>query len=248
LNERSNTYDLFILAVTLIAVVVLLILWLPGIDPETKVVAYALDSVLSLIFLADFIHCLRHAPARGQYFKRRGWMDLLGSVPVIPILRLLRLARAAQIVNVMRQLSRREKRQIIRGDIAHTTFWTTLFLTILLVALASLLIMQVESTAPQANILSGRDALWWAVVTVATVGYGDKVPVTDNGRLLGSGLMIIGVLFVSVLTSYVTTTLFILRAQSQTQSNDRDDRPMVRRLAQIEKEMATIRQLLEEKK
>ncbi|UCC53270.1 MAG: potassium channel family protein, partial [Anaerolineaceae bacterium] len=211
-----KAYDLFILAVTLLALIVLLIFWLPGIDAETKVVAFALDTILSIIFLADFTYCLRRAPDRWHYFKRRGWMDLIGSVPVLPVLRFLRLARAAQIVHSLRQQDRPGVRRILRTDIARTTFWITLYLTILLLAAASLLIIQVESASAEANIVSGQDALWWSVVTIATVGYGDRVPVTDSGRILGSALMVIGVLFVSVLTSYVTTALFILRAQRQT--------------------------------
>ncbi|UCC52871.1 MAG: two pore domain potassium channel family protein, partial [Anaerolineaceae bacterium] len=73
-----------------------------------------------------------------------------------------------------------------------------------------------------------------------------RVPVTDSGRILGSALMVIGVLFVSVMTSYVTTALFILRAQRQTKPDDSEDKPLMLRLGQIEEDLAAVRRLLEE--
>jgi voltage-gated potassium channel len=99
--------------------------------------------------------------------------------------------------------------------------------------------------AVDATITSSGDALWWAISTVATVGYGDVVPVTDNGRRLGAILMTLGVMFVSVLTSYITTKLFILKAQTKPKIDEKN-RPIMQRFDQLEQELAEMKQLLAE--
>jgi voltage-gated potassium channel len=63
-------------------------------------------------------------------------------------------------------------------------------------------------------------AVWWAVVTLATVGYGDVVPTTAWGRIVGSGVIILGVTFLSFLTATVTS-YFVSAEQEETNSRDR---------------------------
>ena len=55
------------------------------------------------------------------------------------------------------------------------------------------------------SILTIGDALWWAVVTTTTVGYGDVSPVTGEGRLIAVGLMIVGIGFLGVFTATITS-------------------------------------------
>jgi voltage-gated potassium channel len=90
-----------------------------------------------------------------------------------------------------------------------------------LLTITSLLIVPVEGESPNAQIINSSDAIWWSIVTITTVGYGDLVPVTDTGRLLASSLMTLGVALVSVITSYVTTSL-ILRGDKE--ENERRER------------------------
>ena len=65
------------------------------------------------------------------------------------------------------------------------------------------------------------DACWWALQTVSTVGYGDTVPVTAGGRLIGAALMLLGVAFVPAVTSIIVA---ILVAQFQQRAGRRADR------------------------
>lgn len=67
------------------------------------------------------------------------------------------------------------------------------------------------------------DAAWWAIVTVATVGYGDIVPTTTTGRLVGSVLIVFGVTFLSFLTA-VVTSLFVSTDQERSAAEDREHR------------------------
>ena len=70
---------------------------------------------------------------------------------------------------------------------------TVSFVSILLVVFASVAVLQFEPLAENSNIRSPQDALWWAYVTITTVGYGDRFPVTPEGRLIGGALMTAGV-------------------------------------------------------
>jgi voltage-gated potassium channel len=70
------------------------------------------------------------------------------------------------------------------------------------------LVFWAESSAPDANIKSFADSLWWGVVTFLTIGYGDRFPVTTLGRLLAVTLMFGGVLVISLLTARISTVFF----------------------------------------
>ncbi len=67
--------------------------------------------------------------------------------------------------------------------------------------------LQFESRAPNANILTGGEALWWSVVTITTVGYGDFYPVTDLGRLVAVFVMFAGVGIIGALASILASLL-----------------------------------------
>jgi voltage-gated potassium channel len=83
-----------------------------------------------------------------------------------------------------------------------------------------------------------RDALWWAIVTVTTVGYGDIVPTSTEGRLVGSLLMIAGVSAIPITTSLVVS-VFVARAQAQQRKRDTEERDeLITRLERIEQAIA----------
>jgi voltage-gated potassium channel len=83
------------------------------------------------------------------------------------------------------------------------------------------------------------DGVWWAIVTLATVGYGDIVPTTPWGRLIGSVVIVVGVTFLSFLTATVTS-LFVSTAQEE-----KDARSEARRVADREEVISALRQIEE---
>ena len=80
---------------------------------------------------------------------------------------------------------------------------TLLLLGILVLEFGSLGILRVEQHAPGANITAASDALWYVVVTISTVGYGDQFPVTNEGRILGAGIIVVGVGIFGTFTGYL---------------------------------------------
>ena len=103
------------------------------------------------------------------------------------------------------------------------------FVALTLAAVAALVEWAVDP-----GIGSFRDSLWWAIVTVTTVGYGDVVPTSTAGRLVGALLMLAGVSAIPIATSLVVS-VFISRLQAQQHAQDAEERQdLVERLDRIE--------------
>ena len=100
-----------------------------------------------------------------------------------------------------------------------TTLASILLLMVILLTIGSSLMLFVESKAPEANIQTGGDAMWWALVTISTVGYGDHFPVTNAGKILASGLIICGVgifgMISGLITSLITSPTEIQKKRSE---------------------------------
>mgnify|MGYP001293428771 CR=1 FL=1 len=77
-------------------------------------------------------------------------------------------------------------------------------LAVLMVIFSSVAILQVEDD-PASNIKTAEDAIWWAYVTITTVGYGDKYPVTTEGRIIAAFLMTTGVGLFGTFTGFVAS-------------------------------------------
>lgn len=80
-----------------------------------------------------------------------------------------------------------------------------LYLTILVVTFGAALVLSAERPYPGSNIHTYGEAVWWASVTVATVGYGDYVPVSPTGRLLATLMLVNGVVVISVMTASISS-------------------------------------------
>ena len=80
-------------------------------------------------------------------------------------------------------------------------------LAVVAVGLGSVAVLDVERGDSDANITTFGDALWWATTTVTTVGYGDRLPVTLEGRVIAFALMVVGISLVGVVTASVAAWL-----------------------------------------
>ena len=159
----------------------------------------------------------------------------MSSIPAVGFVRWGRAARAARILRVLRGVrSYRTLGGFILARRAQSALLAAILVTILSTVFCAIAVLQLERDGG-GNIATGIDALWWAVVTVATVGYGDRVPITPEGRLFALGLMVVGVALFSTVTAFIASWFMAPEEDEQ----DRE-------LAAIRQELSVIRGMLEE--
>jgi voltage-gated potassium channel len=169
------------------------------------------------ILVVDIVVRLALADERLHYLVRH-WYDVL--MIALPLLRPLRLLRLIPLLSV---LNRRAKIRL-RGRIA-------IYLAggaSLLAFCAAIAVLDAERSSPDANITDFGDAIWWAGSTMATVGYGDRYPVTGIGRLVGFGLMIGGIALLGTVIAMLASW-FVESVQAEKQPAE-DLQATVRRL------------------
>src|SRR5512139_2426894 len=216
-RKHSNAYNIFILVLTVLSLAVMVVMLLP-ISEATLHLLSVYDNLICVIFLIDFFLNLRGAPKKSDYFiKERGWLDLLGSIPSLgwvsnagKYVGLLRLARLSRLARIMRLLKGENRKTLIKDILENRSRYATfltILLTILVLTVASVLVLQFESKSPDAKITTGGDALWYSIVTITTVGYGDYYPVTMAGRITAMFIMFMGVGIIGALASILASLL-----------------------------------------
>lgn len=205
IQEAARPYELFMLILSILALVAIAMNTFNLINDEGKIILDWADIFVCVLFFIDFLINLYRAPKRLRYFFTWGWIDLLSSIPTIDILRFGRVARILRVFRLIRAL---KAAKIIAAFIldkrGESAFLAATLLSILLVTISSIAILQLE-TVHDSNIKGASDAVWWSLVTLTTVGYGDRFPVTDEGRIIGVVLMIAGVGLFGTLSGFVAS-------------------------------------------
>ncbi len=149
-----------------------------------------------VLFGVDYLVQLILAPRRLRWFTRNLHQLLILALPMLRPLRLLRLVTVLSVVH-------RFAGATLRGRVLTYVLGSALILTYL----GAIAVLDAEENVPGSNIRNIGDALWWAVVTITTVGYGDHYPITAIGRLVAVGLMIGGIAVLGVVTASVAAWL-----------------------------------------
>ena len=213
LRTHGNSYNIFILVLTIFSLALMVLLILP-VTPAEHDLLLLYDNAVCVIFLVDFgMNLMGARPKRAYFIGQRGWLDLLGSIPSLGFLRitaLLRLARLSRLARITRLLRGQAGKDLILDVLRNRGQYAT-FITILLagivLSVGSILVLEFESRAPGGNITTGGEAIWWGLVTITTVGYGDYYPVTLMGRLTGVFVMFAGIGIIGALASILASLL-----------------------------------------
>jgi voltage-gated potassium channel len=229
--QRRTEWPLAILAVCFLAAYAVQVL-ARGLDPTWRHLVN--DGVWTIwaLFLLDFVVRVYLARRHTRYVWRHS-ADI--AIIALPMLRPLRVLR---VILLMRMLNRRLADQL-RGRVVVYGAFTA----VLLIFCASLAVLQAERGHAGANIETFGDAVWWSIVTICTVGYGDSFPVTVEGRFVGAGLMISGVgLFGVVTASFAAWLVDQLRdEEAENQQTTRADVDSLRaQLDRIEKRLEAL--------
>jgi voltage-gated potassium channel len=255
-RRHSNAYNIFILVLTLLSLAVMVVMLLPISDATLKLLS-VYDNLICVIFLIDFFLNLTGSPKKSDYFiKERGWLDLLGSIPSLGLFTnvgkfagLFRLARLSRLARIARLMKGENKKTLVKDILENRSRYAaflTVLLTILVLTVASVLVLQFESQSPDANIQSGGDALWYSLVTITTVGYGDRYPVTPAGRITAMFIMFMGVGIIGALASILASLLVGDSPPAEEETPVADPAPSIEEeLKTIKDELAVMHQLLE---
>ena len=200
---KGTGYEIFIGMLSILSIFNLVLVYASRQDQNLQNILYTMNALLSGIFMADFLYRLATARSKsGYFFRQYGWADLLASLP-IEQLKILRLFRLLRVYRLMRDIGPKEVVRSLVKDRAGSALYTLLTAGILVLEFGSLAILRIEEYAPGANIKTASDALWYTIVTISTVGYGDQYPVTNAGRLVGTLIIVVGVGIFGTFTGYL---------------------------------------------
>ena len=203
-NDKLGALNIIVIILSIYVLCALIVDTAIVLPPETSRLLNYIDIALCIFFFFEF--CIRFFKAENKLkFMVWGWIDLVSSIPMIGILRVGRIFRLIRLLRIIRAF--RSTKKLVNHlfiNRAQGAFVSVFSIAILLLIFCSIAILQVE-TDPNSNIKTAEDAIWWAYVTITTVGYGDKFPVTTEGRVIAAILMTAGVGLFGTFTAYVSS-------------------------------------------
>lgn len=230
-HKHNIVYDLSIALLSVMSIANLIPLTFHHKDNASYLLALYFDRGVCFLFFVDFLYHLCTEKNRRRYFFSQGWLDLISSFAMIDAFRLARIARLVILFRNYKNL-----RRLISYIIQHNNISTPVILmgmTFLTLFLTSTLILYVEQNS---NVIqTPLDAVWWSVVTMTTVGYGDLVPVTFAGRILGMCIMIYGVAFYGGVSGLLASYLVELDGGRRQKNVEQKLQHIEQRLDEIQK-------------
>ncbi len=178
--------------------------------PSTIQPIVFLDNFIILILAADFIYRYRHAENSKQFLKDT-WIELFSLIPfsgffkAFRIFRIIKKSKFSSFFKFAHQL------------LSVSGLYYAIGVVLLLSFIGGGILFKIEESIP-----TFTDGIWFAFVTMTTVGYGDLVPVSDTGRWISVFLMIVGIGFISVLSGGIASFLV-----NQRRKSNRKDRTQV---------------------
>ena len=201
----------------------------PIINPNLSPALHSLCNwtlfVIWVFFAFDYFARLSIAENK-RIFVRKNLLDL--AAVALPFLPLLRAIRALAAVTVLSRRNRGSRSQQVTTSVVTLAFATWF--------VAGLAVTEAERHVDGSNIQGVGDGWWWAITTMATVGYGDTYPVSAQGRIVGAALMIMGVALLGTITASIASNF------NSTDSGDSSKEPysssdvdgLKRRIAELE--------------
>jgi voltage-gated potassium channel len=206
---KGASYELFMILVSLLSIVNAVLVVTGVAKGPAQDVIVLMEAALTPLFAFDFLYRLVTATSRRRYVVRGfGWADLLAAIPGLSIFRVFRMVRVARL---LRGVGRESLAEEMFDRRASATFLLTIWLVFLVVEVAGATVFVAESSNAAANITTAGDALWWGIVTITTVGYGDQYPTTPAGRIIGTFLLVAGIGLFSVLTAFIANAFLAPR-------------------------------------
>ncbi len=221
-------YEIFMAGLSILSIVNLALGLLVQDDALREVVT-VMNLLLTVIFMIDFVYRFTKAPSKKAYLVHGyGWADFLSAMPFqsTNVLRLFRLIRVYRLLSDYGV--KRVARSLVK-DRAESALLMLLLIGMLVLEFGSLEMLRLEQNVQGSNITSASDAMWYVIVTMATVGYGDAYPISNPGRVMGTVIIVVGVGIFGTLTGYLAN-LFLTPAKRSTEDQPAD---VMKRLTEL---------------
>ena len=203
-KKEISFFNILILVLSLYVLLSLLISTVFQLSGELTILLNYIDNVICIVFLIDFSIRFKNSENKLEFMKW-GWIDLVASIPSVDFLRAGRLLRLIRLLRVFRALkSTKLIYEHINRNKKQSALTSVALISFLMVVFSSIAILQFEKGI-NSNIKTAEDAIWWSYVTITTVGYGDKFPITTEGRIIGAILMTTGVGIFGTFTALVSS-------------------------------------------
>ena len=206
LKVRLNGWDWAVFVVALGAFLLVLLETFLVLSAPTLAVFQWIDNAACGVFFIDVLVRWRRTGWSAEFW-RWGWVDLLAAIPFDAAFRTLQIIRVYRILRVLRVLYKLQ--ELTTGTTLNERLLALPGVAVVMIIFSTALMVEAERHAPGATIKSGGDALWWALTTVTTVGYGDTYPVTTEGRIIAAGLMLVGIALFGSISAIVTSKLIL---------------------------------------
>lgn len=220
--RRATDLPMLLLSIAFIVVIVWPIA-VPHLGSQTRTALTAADDGIWAAFALEYAALVITAPSRRRY--------VVGHIPdllmvVLPMMRPLRMLRVLRLGSVAVSGAQRSRHLLVSRAPLYAAG-----LASLAVVSAAVMELNAEQHAAGANIRNIGDAMWWAVTTITTVGYGDHYPVTASGKVIAAALMLTGIGLLGVITASVAAW-FIGAEEDEAMSREARLEAVVARLEQ----------------
>lgn len=204
----------------------------PIINPDLSPALHSLCNwtlfVIWVFFAFDYFARLSIAENK-RMFVRKNLLDL--AAVALPFLPLLRAIRALAAVTVLSRRNRGSRSQQVTTSVVTLAFATWF--------VAGLAVTEAERQIDGANIQGVGDGWWWAITTMATVGYGDTYPISTQGRIVGTALMIMGVALLGTITASIAANFNATDSEASVNgtSSESEVEDLRKRVAELESKL-----------
>lgn len=207
LEAAERFTEIPMLVLSLVMLPLLLVPWILDLSGSIRDAFFVIDWMIWAMFALELGVKTYLAPARIIYLRRH-WFDLC--LVVLPFLRPLRVIRSARAIRVLRAtramiFAVRSVHSVKEILTEHGLQYVLLIGFLLVIGSAG--VMTLFEQGGDGSIKDFDDGLWWAVTTITTVGYGDKFPVTPEGKGVAVLLMLVGISLFSLLTANMAAFL-----------------------------------------
>ena len=213
-NKLSRSFAFFIQFLIVLSVITFSVETLPNLKPQTVTILNSIEIFCVIVFTLEYVARIYVADNKPKFiFSFFGLIDLFAILPFylsfgldlrsLRVLRMFRLFRLLKLVRYNRAMRHFTKAMLM----AKEQIILFMGVTLVLIYFAAIGIYYFENEAQPEHFSSIFDSLWWSIVTLTTVGYGDVYPITVGGRVFTFFILLIGLGIVAIPTGIISSSL-----------------------------------------